>query len=662
MADRDIRPAAVVGELLDLTRFRQLAGTLGGYPYVKLVVDRDGPTIHFIDSADNPLHVRYIAEEILGVPTTELMRDIDAFNHDVLHRPDRRFYLGLLALHGTADGDVLSLETVEADTMDADLLRYFYGYVRDHVDASVPLVLKPANHLQEQQIADIPPAELPRLLAHELFSSASFVPLNPGATRGRLRVFRSEREYRDTANPVRWHDIIVMPRVPDDIPRLSGIINAEHTTPLSHTNILATGWGIPNAVRLGILDRPATSRLDGSWVDYRVEASGADVHLEPAATPTDLDVRPPWAEEPVTLAPPEVAATPIVALSDLRGDAHYRFGTKAANLGELCHVLAHGSSRWLGFYRVPRPPRDNLLGYLATQLGVADPADTDALSAAAARLLAEHTAVPRGIALPFSLQQRFLESSPAIQQAIGRLKMALEIGAVEVDPLCRDLQRLITTTRLPEDMRRMIDDAIVTHLSGVGRFVVRSSSNAEDLAGFSAAGVYESLRHVGTADTVVDAVREVWASMLSTRSVLLRQQAGIPLADSYMGVIVQEQVPASVGGVLVTCNPLNRKDFRNVYVNMSARSVTEVVEGGHAPLQHLYNTVEGGGRTLSLGAEETDVDAATKERLGRLALIGRLLQSHFSPDYTYATPVDIEWVLDGDRFQLLQLRPYRMPE
>jgi hypothetical protein len=59
--------------------------------------------------------------------------------------------------------------------------------------------------------------------------------------------------------------------------------------------------------------------------------------------------------------------------------------------------------------------------------------------------------VPRGIALPFSLQQDFLQSSWQIQQAIGKLKMALELDAKAVPALCVEIQRLIRGTRLATD-------------------------------------------------------------------------------------------------------------------------------------------------------------------------------------------------------------------
>lgn len=278
--------------------------------------------------------------------------------------------------------------------------------------------------------------------------------------------------------------------------------------------------------------------------------------------------------------------------------------------------------------------------------------------------MATTVGAPEGVALPFALQQHFLASSPALQQGIGKLKMALELDATDVlDSLCLQLQHLIRHTPLPESVTRQISQAFPA--TPGGRLVVRSSSNAEDLPGFSAAGVYDSVTTVHGTGELLDAVRQVWASLLSPRSVRLRHQVGISLDDTYMGVIIQEYVPASLGGVLVTCNPTRREDFRNVYLNCSPGSPEQVVDGSVLPQQYLYNTVEGGGRTVALGSFGEALSAATRARLADLSLAGRLLQSHFSGSELGGAevdkPLDIEWLMteQGD-FRLVQIRPYAL--
>ena len=266
--------------------------------------------------------------------------------------------------------------------------------------------------------------------------------------------------------------------------------------------------------------------------------------------------------------------------------------------------------------------------------------------------------IPQGIAIPFSIQRKFLETSPQIQQAIGKLKMALELNAHEIDSLCISLQKLILKTRMPDNIREEIDNMIIKELSGFAKFVVRSSSNAEDLENFSAAGIYESVNDITSSENIFSAIKQVWASLVSARSVRLRQQSGISLDQSYMGVIIQEEVETQMGGVMVTTNPMDKNDFRNAYINVSLKSVVDVVSGTELPMQYLYNSVEGGGYTLSLGNVSEDLTKERLEILQRMAFAGRLMQSHFSPDYTFSHPVDIEWLVNDDSLYFLQLRPY----
>jgi len=649
-----IQPA-IVGERLTMAAFSQLSGHLAGYPFVKLVVDRPRATIHFINNAAYAFHGDYIAEHLLNISVAELEANIDEYNKRFYVDLDRPHYLAILALHKREEHSFFTLETVEVDMMDAEMLQYLYHFVREWVDPAYPLLLKPANHFQESIVENIDPTQVPSVFSHVLFASAVFIPLNPGTVKGRLRVFKTETEYRANRESLEWYDIIVMKRVPDDVPRLLGIINAHHTTPLSHTNVLATGWNIPNCIQLGIIERIDAEGMAGEWVEYAVLPQSTEVHLKKIERPAEIDQKPQWGVQKITIDQPEIGRTPIARLDQLRMDSRHRYGSKAANLGELSHILQNGSERLLGFYRIKRPPRPNLLTYLAKLLVLSE---EDDLARGSWDFLKRLVHVPNGIAIPFSLQQEFLESSPKIQQAIGRLKMALELGARQIDALCVTIQQMIRATRIPERIRTYIDTQVATVLGGVSSFVVRSSSNAEDLENFSAAGIYESINHVTRADKLFESIKQVWASLLSPRSVRLRQEVGISLDDSYMGVIIQEEIPCDIGGVLVTTNPLSRSDFRNVYLNASDKSVIQIVQGAELPYQYLYNTVEGGGRTLSIGKATSDLSEEQKSMLQKLAVAGRLLQSHFSSDYTFASPLDIEWLANSEGLYILQIRPY----
>lgn len=652
--------AGIVGKRLTLEAFHHLAGNLAGYPFVKVVVERESRRIHFLNHHRYQFHSDYVAEIVLETPREELDKRIDEFNERVYQSPEREYYFGTVALH-TKGERFFTLETVEVDSMDQPMILEFYQLVRKQLDPVLPFLFKPANHGQEAIAQSLTKNKLPRIYSHELHAASDFIALNPGKVRGRIRAFQDLREYQASRPSLEWYDIIVMERVPDDIPRLSGVINANHTTPLSHTNVLAHGWQIPNCVQVGIMQRLQEEQLFDRWVEYVVENHATEVGLTPVEEPPPTTlVRPAWVITRIILEEPETQNIPISHLESLRLSDRSRYGTKASHLGELIHLLENGSERLLGFYKIRRPPRPHLLPYIARYLGLSESESQDLalLNRRSMEFLRQTLRVPRGIALPFSLNQEFLESSPKIQQMLGKLKMALELNAREIEPLCLTLMNMMRNLRMGDKMRENIDSMIANNLAGVSSFVVRSSSNAEDLESFSAAGIYESLNHQTTADNIFRSIKEVWASLVSPRSVRLRQEVGISLDDCWMGVIIQEEMPARLGGVLVTTNPLNANDFRNVYVNVSTHSVDNIVRGVELPLQYVYNTVEGGGRTLSLGSSEQDLPLADRDLLQKLAFAGRLLQSHFSPNYTFNDPVDIEWLIDDEGIVILQLRPY----
>jgi phosphoenolpyruvate synthase/pyruvate phosphate dikinase len=645
----------LTNEKLTKIFFDQFSGVLANIPFVKFIIDRqDANKIYFLNDRFYPLHAYFVADHLVNEKHEVFFKKIDSFNELNYHSNERRFFFGTIGRIKKENKYIYLLETQEIDSMGKDLIEDLFSIVKKNIDPNFDLIFKPANHFQENSVKNISVKTIPRMLTSEIYATSNFISLNTGVSVGRLRCFFTEEEFHKAQKTIEWYDIVVMDRVPDDVPRVSGMINAQFTTPLSHTNVLASGWKIPNCIQKNIFEKIKQENLDSHWVRYEVSSSATQALLNITEIPKELK-KPNWAMQAIVLENPDVEDTKICSLSDLRMTDRYKYGTKAANIGEMKHIIENGSNRILGFYQVKRPPRENLIPHLANFLGVSEKAD---IQKEAFDFLSTLVKVPNGIAIPFSIQRQFLETSPQIQQAIGKLKMALELDAHEIDSLCISLQNLILKTRIPDRIRDEIDKMIINELAGVSTFVVRSSSNAEDLENFSAAGIYESVNHINSSEKIFDAIKLVWASLVSARSVRLRQQSGISLDQSYMGVIIQEEVSTGMGGVMVTTNPMDKKDFRNTYINVSLKSVINIVSGAELPMQYLFNTVESGGYTLSLGSASEDLPEDKRLMLQKMAYAGRLMQSHFSPDYTFSNPVDIEWLVNKQGLYFLQLRPY----
>jgi hypothetical protein len=109
--------------------------------------------------------------------------------------------------------------------------------------------------------------------------ATGFVPLNQAIGFGTLRVMSLDE--RPTGL-----DVVIYEALPNELPRVAGVITAVSQTPLSHVNLRAVQDKIPNAYIADALDREDIKSLIGRYVKYTVTAEGFTVA---AATQADVE-------------------------------------------------------------------------------------------------------------------------------------------------------------------------------------------------------------------------------------------------------------------------------------------------------------------------------------------------------------------------------------
>jgi rifampicin phosphotransferase len=188
------------------------------------------------------------------------------------------------------------------------------------------------------------------------------------------------------------------------------------------------------------------------------------------------------------------------------------------------------------------------------------------------------------------------------------------------------------------------------------RFAVRSSAAAEDLAGASFAGQYETVLDVGL-DELPQAVQQVWDSAVSARVSAYRQthhpegSAAQTLnpPGSGMAVLVQGMVAADAAGVAFTANPLT--GALDEVVITAVRGLGAPLVAGHATGEEWVVRGEQATRTRST---EPLISADQARQVANLA---RRVQAHLGG------PQDLEWAVSTDPSDaegglwLLQARP-----
>lgn len=602
--------------------------SIPGARSVKTVVDRiDSDALYFQNSQKYPIHWEFVSEHLSGgdLPIVPML---SSFNTTEYYSPSRRFILGALTHY--EGPDKYCYEIAPYDSAALELIETAYESIKAATHLRDDLCFHPTSQAVESAVAD---SDFNIVTTDELFADIDYQPLNFAETFGRLTFSTAaalETEY------VTFRDIVVLDSVPNDISVTMGIITAEFQTPLSHINVLAQNRGIPNMGLRDAFDDQTLRELDGKWVRLRVGPN--DYELEEVEK-EEADL---WWEEN---KPSEVQVPGInLEATDLR-DIQQAIDIDA-NDGDLLAAIKEGT-RAFG-------------GKAANYASLA---------------MIEDVPSPKAFAVPIFYYWQFMEENGFDVRVEEMLAdETFQDSAEQRDIELAALRAAMEEAPVNADFEAMLLDKLESDYPGV-RMRFRSSTNAEDLDGFTGAGLYTS-RSGDPSDPdapVLDAIRTVWASVWFFRAFEERSFRSIDHTAVGMALLVHRSFPdEEANGVALTNNPFDQSNIEPAfYVNVQLGEASVVHPFPGVTTDQYLHYFDLPGQPLSyvsssnlIEPDQTVLSGAQSHQLG-LALDA--IQDHFAPAYSPGDgswwAMDVEFKFDGEpgeepQLFVKQARPY----
>jgi phosphohistidine swiveling domain-containing protein len=289
--------------------------------------------------------------------------------------------------------------------------------------------------------------------------------------------------------------------------------------------------------------------------------------------------------------------------------------------------------------------------------------------ASLARLSSAGLPVPDGFHITTSAYQHFVVEHKLQEQILAAVSTAALDQPGTLEEASSRIRKLFAQGAIPDDIAGEIRQAYARLGEGDLPVAVRSSATAEDLPEMSFAGQQETYLNKHGAEAMLEAVKECWASLWTSRAIAYRLRQGIASDTVAIAVVVQKLVLADSAGILFTADPVSGQ--RDQVLISASWGLGEAVVGGMVTPDSL-RVEKASGRVLNRQTADKQVmtvrtTSATEEQpvpenLRQASVLddaaaARLTSLGVQIEQLYGQPMDIEWACVDSQFSILQARP-----
>ena len=283
--------------------------------YFLLGLDTDNPRVYFMDTNTHASHHRFITDII-----PEGQSAGTNIPGEVIYFPELLASDGSLGAYGFVVNYSPVLDLAE---LAHTLLAASMPLIKDNLVLYIPNALLPVFH---DDVAVYQTSRLSPVFDKDVYPETTFLSLNPAEWLGFLQVMTLD----ERPNP---RDVVIYEALPNNLPRVAGIITTVRQTTLSHVNLRAIQDAVPNAFIRDALDDGDIDALIDGYVRYEVTETEYAIR---AATKAEVDdhhesSRPAEEQTPQR----DLSVTEITPLSEIGFDDWDAFGVKAANVAVL---------------------------------------------------------------------------------------------------------------------------------------------------------------------------------------------------------------------------------------------------------------------------------------------------------------------------------------